>query len=211
MLEKILESPLDCKELQPVHPKGNQSWIFIERTDAEAEAEAEAQVLWPPDAKNWLIGKDPDVWKDWRQEEKGAWEDEIVGWHHWLDGHKSEQAPGNGKGQGSLVCCSPWCHKESDTTEQLNNKQVALVLKNPSVNAGYIRDVGLIPGLGQSPGGGHGKPLQYSFLENTMDRGAWWTMVHKVTKSWTWLKWLSTHTAATFVDMNFKIIFSDPG
>ena len=116
VLEKTLESPLDYKEFQPVHPKGNQSWIFIGRTDAEAET----PILWPPDAKNWLIGKDPDAGKDWRWEEKGITEDEMVVWHHQLDEHEFEQALGVGDGQGSLVCCSPWSRKESDTTEQLN-------------------------------------------------------------------------------------------
>ena len=115
MLEKTLERPLDCKEIQPVHPKGNQSWIFIGRTDAEAEA----PVLCPPNAKNWLIGKDPDAGKDWREEEKRMTENEMVGWHHWLDEHEFEQAPGVGDGLVSLVCCSPWGHKESDTTERL--------------------------------------------------------------------------------------------
>ena len=112
VLEKTLESPLDCKEIQPVHPKGDQSWIFIGRTDAEAEA----LILWPPDAKNWLIGKDPDSGKDWRWEEKGTTEDENVGWHHWLDGHEFEQVPGVDDGQGSLACCSPLDRKELDTT-----------------------------------------------------------------------------------------------
>ena len=97
VLEKTLESPLDSKELKPVNPKGNQSWIFIGRTDAEAET----PILWPPDAKNWLIGKDPDAGKDWGQEEKGTTEDEMVGSHHWLDGHEFEQALGVGDGQGS--------------------------------------------------------------------------------------------------------------
>ena len=101
------ESPLDCKEIKPVPPKGNQSWIFIGRADAEAEA----PILWPPDAKNWLIGKDPDGGKDWRQKDKGMTEDEMVGWHHWLDGHEFKQAPGVGEGQGSLACCTPWGHK----------------------------------------------------------------------------------------------------
>ena len=96
VLEKTLESPLDHKEIQPVHPKGNQSWNFTERTDAEADA----PILWPLDAKNWLIGKDPDAGKDWRREEKGTTEDEMVGWHHWLNGHKSEQAPRVGDGPG---------------------------------------------------------------------------------------------------------------
>ena len=116
LLEKTLESPLDCKEIKPVNPKGNWPWIFIGRTDAEAEA----LILWPPDAKNWLIGKDPDTGKDWRQEEKGMTEDEMVGWHHLLNGHGFEQAPGVDDGQGSLVCCSPWGRKESDMTEWLN-------------------------------------------------------------------------------------------
>ena len=116
VLEKTLESPLDSKEIQAVHPKGNQSWIFIGRTDAKPEAPK----LWPLDAKNWLIGKDPDAGKDWRQEEKGTEEDEMVGWHHRLNGHEFEQALGVGGGQGSLVCCSPWSHKESDATEWLN-------------------------------------------------------------------------------------------
>ena len=116
VLEKTLESPLDCKEIQPVHPKGNQSWIFIGRTDAEAEI----PVLWPPDAKSWLIGKDPDAGKDWRLEEKGTTEDEMIGWHHRLSGHEFEWAPGVGDRQGGLASCSPWGYKESDTNEQLN-------------------------------------------------------------------------------------------
>ena len=119
VLEKTLESPLDCKEIQPVHSKGNQSWIFIGRTDVETET----PILWPPDAKSWLIGKDPEAGKDWGQEEKGTTEDEMVGWHYRLNGHEFEQALGYGEGQGSLVCCSPWGHKESDMTEQLNKEK----------------------------------------------------------------------------------------
>ena len=106
-LEKTFENPLDYREMQPVHPKGNQSWLFIGRADAEAEA----AILWPPDVKNWLNGKDPDIGKDWRQE-KGMTEDEMVGWHHQLDGHEFEQARGIGDGQGDLTCCSPWSRKE---------------------------------------------------------------------------------------------------
>ena len=113
VLEKTLESPLDCKEIKPVSPKGNQSWIFIGRTDAEAP------VLWPPDAKSWLIRKDTDAGKDWMQE-KGTTEDGMVGWHHWLNGHEFEQTLGNNEGQGSLVCCSPWSRKELDMSEWLN-------------------------------------------------------------------------------------------
>ena len=103
VLEKTLESPLDSKEIQPVHPKENQSWLFIGRTDAEAEI----PILWPPDAKNWLIWKEPDAGKNWRQEEKGMTEDEMVGWHHWFNGHEFEQTQGD-KGQGSLAYCSSW-------------------------------------------------------------------------------------------------------
>ena len=111
------ESPLDCKEIKPVNPKGNQSWIFIRKTDAEAEA----PILWSPDAKSQLIGKDTDAGKDWRQEEKGMTEDKMVVWYHWLNGHEFEPSLGDGKGQGSLVYCSPWGCKELNTTEQSNN------------------------------------------------------------------------------------------
>ena len=122
MLEKTLESPLGYKEIQPVHPRGNQSWILIRSTDAEAEA----LIIWPPDVKNWLTGKDPAAGKDWKQEEKGLTEDEMVGWHHWLDGHEFEQVPGIGDEQGGLACCSPWGHKESGTTERLNWNELNL-------------------------------------------------------------------------------------
>ena len=115
VLEKTLESPLDCKEIQPVKPKGNQYWIFIGRTNGEAKA----LILWPSDAKNWLIGKDPDAEKDWRQE-KGTTEDEMVGWHPWLDGYEFEQTLGVGDRQGGLACCSPWGSKVLDTTEWPN-------------------------------------------------------------------------------------------
>ena len=110
VLEKTLESPLDCKEIQPVHPKDDQSWVFIGRTDAEAET----PILWPPDVKSWLTGKDPDPGKDWRQEEKGTTEDEMAGWHHWLDGHGFGWTLRVGDGQGGLACCSSWGRKESD-------------------------------------------------------------------------------------------------
>ena len=119
VLEKPLESPLDCKEIQPVHPKGNQSQIFIGRTDAEAET----RIFWPPDVKNWLTGKDLDAGKGWRQEEKRMTEDEMAGWYHQLDGHDFEQAVGVSDGQGSLVCCSPSGHKELDMTEWLNGTE----------------------------------------------------------------------------------------
>ena len=114
VLEKTLESPLDSKEIQPVHPKGNQPWIFIARTDAEAS------ILWPPNVKSWLIWKAPDAGKDWGQEEKGVTEDEMVGWYHQLEGHEFEQTLGDSRVQGSLACCSPWgCRVRHDlATEQ---------------------------------------------------------------------------------------------
>ena len=120
VLEKTLESPLDCKEIQSVNAKGNKSWIFIGKTDAEAET----PILWPPDVKNWLIGKDPDTGKDWSQEEMGMTEDDMVGWVHQLDRYEFEQAPGVGDAQGRLACCNPWGHKELDMTEQTSGGPV---------------------------------------------------------------------------------------
>ena len=120
VLEKTLENPLDCKEIKSVNPKGNKPWIFIGRADAKAEA----PILWPPNGKIQLTGKDPDAGKDWRQEEKGMTEGKMVGWHYQPNGHEFEQTLGDGEGQGSLVCCSPWGRKESDTTEQLNNNKI---------------------------------------------------------------------------------------
>ena len=116
VLEKTLERPLDCKEIQPVHSKGDQPWDFFGRNDAKAVT----PVLWPPHAKSWLIGKDFDAGRDWGQEEKGTTEDEMAGWHHGLDGRESEWTPGVGDGQGGLACCDSWGCKESDTTERLN-------------------------------------------------------------------------------------------
>ena len=116
VLEKTLESPLESKKIQPVHPKGNQSWIIIGRTDAEAET----PILWPPDMKNWLFRKDLDAGKDWRWEEKRMIEDEMAGWHHRLNGHEFEWTPGVGDGQGGLACCGPWDLKESDMTQLMN-------------------------------------------------------------------------------------------
>ena len=120
VLEKTLESLLHCKVIKPVNPKGNKSWMFIGKTDAEAEA----LILLPPDANSWLIGKDPHAGTGWRQKEKRMTENEMIGWHHQLDGHEFEQALGDGEGQGSLACCSPWGRKESDMTGQLNWTEV---------------------------------------------------------------------------------------
>ena len=116
VLEKTLEGPLDCKEIQPIHSKENWSWVFIGRTDAEAET----PILWPCHVKSWLIGKDPDAGRGWGQEEKGMTEDEMAGWHHRLDAHEFEWISGVGDGQGDLACCGSWGCKESETTEQLN-------------------------------------------------------------------------------------------
>ena len=116
VLEKTLENPLDCKEIQPVHSKGDQPWVFFRRNDAKAET----PILWPPHVKSWLIGKDSDAGSDWGQEEKGTTEDEMAGWHHRLDGCEFEWTLGVGDGQGGLACCDSWGRKQSDTTERLN-------------------------------------------------------------------------------------------
>ena len=129
VLEKTLENALDWKEIKPVNPKGNQSCIFIARTNAEAEA----LILWPPHTNSWLIRKDPGAGEDWRQEEKGTTKDEMFGWHHWLNGHEFEQALGDGEGQGSLVSCSPWGCKDSDKTEWLNSSEPLDYQGNPSL------------------------------------------------------------------------------
>ena len=126
VLEKTLESSLDCKEIKQINPKGNQSWTFIGRTDAESET----PILWPSGAKRQLIGNDADAGKDWEQEEEGATEEEMLRWHHWLNGHEFGQTPGDNEGQGRLAGCSPWGCKESDTTEQLNNNGCIKEIEN---------------------------------------------------------------------------------
>ena len=145
---KTLESPLDCKEIQPVHLKGDQSWVFIGRTDVEAET----PILWPPDAKSWLIWKDPDAGKDWRQEEKGMTEDKMVGWHHRLNGHGFGWIPGVGDGQEGLACCDSWGRKELDMTEWLNWTELSVNLMstfklndpvNTNIHHDYIKIWGL--------------------------------------------------------------------
>ena len=129
VLEKTLESPLDNKEIKPVNPKGNQPWKFTGRTDAEAEA----PILWPPDAKSQLTGKDHDAGKDRGQEEKVATEDEMAEWYHWLNGHEFEQASGEGDGQGSLVCCSPWGRKN---LTQLSDWMITIFWKYSKTDGG---------------------------------------------------------------------------
>ena len=139
VLEKILESVLDCKEVQPVHPKGDQSWVFIGRTDVEVET----PILWPPVAKSWLIWKNPDAGKGWGQEEKGTTEDEMVGWHHWLNGPGFGWTPGVGDGQGGLKCCGSWGHKELDTTERLNWTELFYWRRQVSLTIRAILSMGL--------------------------------------------------------------------
>ena len=171
-LGKTLESPLDKKEIKPVNPKGNQPWIFTGRTDAEAEV----PILWPPDAKNWLIGKDPDAGKDWRQEEKGATEDEMVGWHHQLNGHAFEQTLGDSERQGNRVFCSPGGSQR--VGHDLATKQQQYIVMLGFLGGSVVKnlpattwDGHLFPGSRRSSGKGNGNPLQYSCLGNPMDKG----------------------------------------
>ena len=138
-VEKTLESPLDCQEIQPVHPKENQPWVFIGRSDVEAET----LILWPADAKSWLIWKDPDVEKDWGQEEKQMTEDKIIGWHHQLHRQEFEQTLGDSERQGSLGCCSPWGHRELDTTEWLTKSQTHTIVTAVMVTWPHVG--GLVP------------------------------------------------------------------
>ena len=136
VLEKALESSLDCKEIQPVHSEGDQSWDFLGRNDAEAET----PVLWPPHAKSWLTGKDSDPGRNWGQEEKGTTQDEMAGWHYRLDGRESEWTPGVGDGQGGLACCDSWDCKESDTTERLNLTELTHILSFEIILFPYFRN-----------------------------------------------------------------------
>ena len=134
VLEKTLESPLDCKEIQPVHSKGDRPWVIFGRTDAKAET----PVLWLPHAKSWLIGKDSDAGRDWGQEEKGTTEDEMAGWHQQLDGHEFEWTLGVGDGQGGLACCNSWDRKELDTTEWLNWTELNWTELNQGILTAYL-------------------------------------------------------------------------
>ena len=150
VLDKTLKSPLDCKEIQLVHSKGDQSWVFIGRTDAEAET----PVLWPPHVKSWLIGKDPDAGRDWGQEEKGMTEDEMAGWHHWLDGHEFKWTLGVGDGQGGVVCCDSWGCR-GDTTRQLNWTELNLNSSWVQTRQRHIPSVinyGMFPSVGGATG-----------------------------------------------------------
>ena len=158
-----------------------ESWVFIGRTDVKAET----PILWPTDAKNWLIWKDPDAGKD-EGRRRGR---QRMRWHHRLSGHEFEQALGDGEGQRSLACCSPWGRKDLDMTEWLNNFLLGfpgwVVVKNLPANAGDKKDPGVIAESERFPGIGNGNPFQYSCLENSIDRGVWWSSVHGVANSWT--------------------------
>ena len=215
VLEKTLESPLDCKEIQPVHPKGDQSWVFIGRTDVEAET----PIFWPPDAKSWLIWKHPDAGKDWKWEEKRTTEDEMIRWYHWLDACEFEWTLGNGDGQGGLASCNSWGHKESDMTEQLNWTDLSTYLvknlkQHPARVFYYILDLpflldfpggsdgkasvydagdpGSIPGLGRSPGEGNGNPLTLTYLTSYTGKDLK-KSGHMYMHNWITLLWWNQH------------------
>ena len=215
-----LESPLDCKEIQLVHPKGKKSWIFIGRTDAEAET----LTLQPPDVKSWLTGEDPDAGKEWRWKEKGTTEDEMVGWHHWLNGHMFEQAPGVGDGQGRLVCYSPWGRKESDTTEWLNWTDDTTNLDASWEHAaGHWACLGEGTGIRKAPGScrsqaspfcnsGERKcwpPPTSVARQAPKDRGAWRATIHRVAQSQMWLKRLNMHACTVYVPLHTVLVCTD--
>ena len=186
VLEKTLESPLDCKEIKPVNPKGNQSWIVIGRTNAEAEAPR----LWPPDTKNWLIGKDLDAGRDCGHEEKGMTEDKMVGWHHRLNGHEFEQGPGVGDGQGSLACCSPRGPKELDTTEQLNWNINKILKFSSSITVATFQILSSYMWLLTTMLDSITDVMDMSLSkvqELVKDRESWQAAVLRVRKSWTQL------------------------
>ena len=194
-----LERALACKEIQPVHPKGNQSWIFIGRTDAEAET----PILWPPDAKNWLIWKDPDAGKDLRQEEKRTTEDEMVGWHHGLNGDEFEQTPGVGNGQGGLACCSPLGCKESDTTEQLNwTSSWGLRSFSQKMDVCFFIFLSLWVNWFRK-----WQPIPVFLPGKFRNRGAWQAAVYGVPKCQTWL---STHVLLSQSLRHLLITFQGP-
>ena len=192
VLENTLESPLDCKEIQPVHSEGDQPWDFFGRNDAKAETPA----LWPPHVKSWLTGKDSDAGRDWGQEEKGTTEDEMAGWHHWLDGRELSELQElvmDREGWRAAIhgVAKSWTWLRDWTKLNWVTNTFTLGFPDGSDCKESARNVGdpaLILGSGRSLGVGNGNPLQYSCLGNPMDRGAWWATVRGVAKSWTQLR-----------------------
>ena len=187
VLEKTLVSPLDFKEIQPVHPKGYQTWVFIGRTDVEAET----PVLWPPAVKSWLIGKDLDTGKDWGQE-KGMAEDEMVGWHHRLNGHGFGWTMGVGDGQGGLACCCSWGHKESDTTERLNWTELkvsyrASLMAQMVKNLPALRVTQVQSWVWKIPWRRAERSTPLFLPEELQGQKSLQATAHGVAKSWTWL------------------------
>ena len=177
VLEKTLTSPLDCKEIQPVHPKGDQSWVFIGRSDAEAET----PILWPPHVKSWLIGKDPDAGRYWGQEEKGTTKDEMAGWHHWLNAHEFGWTLGVGDGQGGLACYDSWGHIELDMTERLNWTDLMEAFGEVlSINVPWsqefsgVRSSLVFSGFGLKPPASHFESYSYSSLKTSPSIQHWW-------------------------------------
>ena len=169
-----------------VNPKGNQSWIFIGRTDMEAET----PILWPPDVNNWLIGKDPDAAKDWRQKEKEMTEDEVIGWHHRLDGHEFEQALGVGDGQGSMACCSPWGCNEADTTEWLNDKNDVSSTPTPPWLFPSLHNLSALNRLGFVRGDGFG------FFSSYLSESS--VSIAKARRNWTWVFLFFSYIISSF-------------
>ena len=218
---RLLRVPWSARRSNQSILKGNQPWIFIGRTDAEAEA----PILWPPGAKNWLIGKDPEAGKDWEQEEKGVIEDEMVGWYHWLNWHEFEKTPGDSERQGSLVCCSPWYAKNwtrlGDWTRRRWHPTPVLL---PGKSHGWRSLVGCSPWDHEESdmterlhfhfslsciGEGNGNPLQCSYLENPRDGGAWWAAVYGVAQSRAWLKRLSSSSnSSRWLNNNNKVLIN---
>ena len=191
VLEKTLKTPLDCKEIQPVHSEGDQPWDFFGRNDAKAET---------PVTKSWLIGKDFDAGRDWGQEKKGMTKDEMAGWHHWFDERESEWTLGVGDGQGGLVCCDSWgCRVGHDWETELNwtelnwKKRYGTSGKEFSCQCRRLKRHRFDPWVGQFPWRRKWQPIPVFLLEYPMDREAWWATVHRITKSQTQLKWLSMY------------------
>ena len=217
VLEKTLESPLDCKEIQPVHPKGDQPWVFFGRNDAKTET----PVLWPPHAKSWLIGKDSDAGRDWGQEEKGTTEDEMAGWHHRLDGCESWVNSWRWwwTGRPGVLQFMGWQRAGCDWATELNWTEGVVGGSDGKESTCNVGDLGLIPGLERSPGGGQGNPLQYSCLENPHGQrslAGYSPWGHKELKTTEWLStaqhstgWLQLDLTDSGIETRFPTLQAD--